>query len=193
MRGRTLAMCGILTCALVLLSGPSSPTAALMPTPGVDQEKQKKQNKQEQQSKADRLESKAMGLLAEGDTDYWTTAANLLEESARLRSDENMSRATSLKLAANLYCWSGDREKARALFQESAEQAYELGERAFAAHTFMDAALLSAALQMGRHTVEAAQMAEQIAAAPDLTQAERESIRSRLNRLDLPTRLADIM
>jgi hypothetical protein len=180
----------MLTCALVLLSGPSSPTAALIPTPGADQEKQEKQEKQ---SKADRLESKAMGLLAEGDTDYWTTAANLLEESARLRSDENMSRATSLKLAANLYCWSGDREKARALFQESAEQAYELGEGAFAAHTFMDAALLSATLQMGRHTVEAAQMAEQIAAAPDLTQAERESIRSRLDRLDLPTRLADIM
>ncbi len=193
MRGRSLAMCGMLTCTLVLLSGPSSPTAGLILPSGPDQEKQEKKQQQDKQSKADRLESKAMGLLSEGDTDYWATAASLLEESARLRSGENLSRATSLKLAANLYCWSGDREKARDLFQEAAEQAYGLGEKAFAAHTFMDAALLSAALQMGRHTVEAAQRAEEIAAAPDLTQAERESIRSRLDRLDLPTRIADIM
>ena len=172
MRGRTLAMCGMLTCTLVLLSGPSSPTAGLILPSGPDQEKQEKKQQQDKQSKADRLESKAMGLLSEGDTDYWATAASLLEESARLRSGENLSRATSLKLAAN---------------QDI------LGEKAFAAHTFMDAALLSAALQMGRHTVEAAQRAEEIAAAPDLTQAERESIRSRLDRLDLPTRIADIM
>ena len=142
MRGRTLAMCGMLTCTLVLLSRPSSPTAGLILPSGPDQEKQEKKQQQDKQSKAERLESKAMGLLSEGDTDYWATAANGL---------------------------------------------------AFAAHTFMDAALLSAALQMGRHTVEAAQRAEEIAAAPDLTQAERESIRSRLDRLDLPTRIADIM
>ena len=83
MRGRTLAMCGMLTCTLVLLSGPHSPTAGLILPSGPDQEKQEKKQQQDKQSKADRLESKAMGLLSEGDTDYWATAASLLAENPR--------------------------------------------------------------------------------------------------------------
>jgi len=187
MRGRTAVMCGMLACAHLLVTGPTSPSAGLSLSSGVAQDQEGKPDK------ADRLEAKAMKLLAEGDTDYWAGAAKLLEESARLRPEASLTRATSLKLAANLFCWAGFHEQARALFQESAEQAFALGEMTFAAHTYLDAAVLSADLQMGRHTVDAARMAERIAASPDLSGADRDALRSRLDRLDLPMRLAEIM
>jgi tellurite resistance protein len=187
MRGRFLVTLAILGTMAVVLTGfhPSRAGAVQVTSPQAKQEAES--------SKADRLESVAMELLALGDMDSWGQAAALLERSARLRPEANLSRATSLKIAASLYNWTGETEHARDLLQEAAECAQELGALSFAAHTFLDAAVLSAELRMGRHTVAATQMAERLAASPEMPRREREMIEARIEGLNLPLRLADIM
>ena len=187
MRGRLPGTFAILGTMAVVLTGvhPSQAGAVQVPPPQAKQEAES--------SRADRLEAVAMELLSLGDMDSWEQAAELLERSARLRPKANLSKATSLKIAASLYNWIGATEHARDLLQEAAEHAQELGALSFAAHTFLDAAVLSAELRMGRHTVAATQMAERLAASPEMPRREREMIEARIEGLNLPLRLADIM
>jgi tellurite resistance protein len=187
MRGRLLVALAILGTMAVVLTGfhPSRAGAVQVPTSQAKQEAES--------SKADRLEAVAMELLSLGDVDNWEQAAELLERSARLRPEANLSRATSLKIAASLYNWTGATAHARDLLQEAAERAQELGALSFAANTFLDAAVLSAELSMGRHTIAATQMAERLAASPEMPPNEREMIKARIEGLNLPLRLAEIM
>ena len=187
MRGRlpvTLAILGTMAVALTG-SHPSQAGAVQVTFPQAKQEAES--------SKADQLEGVAMELLSLGDRDSWEQAAELLERSARLRPEANLSRATSLKIAASLYNWIGATERARDLLEEAAEHAQELGALSWAAHTFLDAAVLSAQLKMGRHTVAATQAAERLATSPEMPRREREMIEARIEGLNLPLRLAEIM
>jgi tetratricopeptide (TPR) repeat protein len=187
MRGRLLVTLSVLGTMAVVLAGfhPSRAGAVQVAS---------SQAKQEAEStNADRIEALAMELLSLGDVENWEQAAELLERSARLRPEANLGRATSLKIAASLYHWTGDTEHARDLLQEAAEWAQELGALSFAAHTFVDAAVLSAELRMGRHTVAATQKAEQLAASPEMPRGDREAIEARIQGLNLPLRLAEIM
>jgi tellurite resistance protein len=187
MRGRLLGTLAVLGSMAVVLVGfhPSRAGAVQVASSQAKQEAES--------SKADRIEALAMELLSLGAVDNWEQAAELLERSARLRPEGNLSRATSLKIAASLYHWTGATEHARDLLQEAAECAQKLGALSFAAHTFVDAAVLSAELRMGRHAVAATQMAERLASSPEMPRREREMIEARIQGLNLPLRLAEIM
>jgi tetratricopeptide (TPR) repeat protein len=187
MRGSLLVTSALLGGVFGLVAGFHPVPAGAVQAPSVEKKQETRP------ATADRLEAVAMELLSMGDMDTWEQAAELLERSARLRPEDSLSKATSLKIAANLYNWIGETEQARDLLEEAAECAQELGALSFAAHTFLDAAVLSAELRMGRHTVAAAQMAERLAASPDMPRADQDVIKSRIQRLNLPLSLADIM
>jgi len=142
---------------------------------------------------ADRLESMAMELLSLCDMETWEQAAELLEKSARLRPEASPARFKSLKMAANLFHWIGSDGHARDLLEEAANEARQGGELVFAANTYLDAAVLSAQLKMGRHTIAAARMANQLAGAADVSAADRAVIAGRLQDLGLPLRLGQIL
>lgn len=144
-------------------------------------------------TKADRLEAVAMGLLEEGDMDTWEQVAELLETAARHRPETSMRRAENIRMAANLFSVIGATERARGLFEEAALQASDLGNLAFAAHAYLDAAVLSAQLKMGRHTIRAAQRADELSASPKMDREDRAAIKSRMERLGLPMHLAEIL
>lgn len=55
-------------------------------------------------------------------------AAELLVESAHLRPEAHFPAARNLQFAASVFAWSGDRQKARELFEEAARTARELAE-----------------------------------------------------------------
>jgi hypothetical protein len=164
-----------------------SPLAGAISTPAAQQ-------KQEGPvAKADRLEAVAMALLEEGEVDTWEQVAELLEKAARHRPETSFRRAKNLRTAANLFSTIGATERARKLFEEAAEQASDLGELTFAAHAYVDAAVLSAQLKMGRHTIRATQRAEELAASPEMSRTDRLAVESRIERLGLPTHLAEIL
>ena len=84
-------------------------------------------------------------------------------------------------------------EHARVLFQEASDDAWEMGRLAFAAHTNLDAAVVSAELKMGRHIVAATQGAEPIAGLPEMPQQGRLAVETRLDLLGVPRHVSEIM
>jgi len=187
MRGYDLLASTIMAGLFLLGAGLASPTAASILPPPVQQDQKGSL------VKAERLEAVANDLLEQGDMDTWEQVAELLEKAARLRPEASLRRAENLRKAANLFVAIGAKERARDLFEEAAAEASETGELAFAAHAYLDAAVLSADLKMGRHTIQAARMADQLAASPSLSRQERVAIESRMERLGLPMRLAQIL
>ena len=185
MRGTRLAMTGLIAIAVSL--GPIPLSAGVLPGPVGDQEQEAKPNK------AERLEAIAAELLSECDMETWVRAAELFETSARLRPEASKERIKNFKTAANLFASTGAKERARDLFQEAADEAWEMGDLAFAAHSYLDAAVLSAELKMGRHTINAARMANQIAGSPELPTADRAAIEQRIEQLGLPLHLGQIL
>jgi len=185
MRGTRLVTFGLI--AIALSVGPNPLSAGILPAPVGDQDQKAKPNK------ADRLEAIANELLAECDMDTWVRAAELFEVSARLRPEDSQDRVRSLKTAANLFSSMGVKERARDLFQEAAEEAWQMGDLAFAANSYLDAAVLSAELKMGRHTVDAARMASRLAASPEMSSGDRDIIETRLEQLGLPLHLGQIL
>lgn len=187
MRGTIFSLARMVFCSALLLSVPYS-LAALE---WQDQEVPKKAKAGPEV--ADHLEALAMEILEVGDTEVWEQAAELLTKSAKLRDDADPKKPGTLKLAANLYCWSGEKAKARDLLERSAQVAHAQGDPVFAANAYLGAAYLSASLRMGRHTIAAAQMAEQLAELPVVPEAEAEAIRARLAKLGAPRSLSEIM
>ena len=185
MRGTSLFTSGLLVFALIACPNPLS----------VDSLLAQKADKGQvgKQEKAERLEAVAAELLAEGETDVWVEAAEVLESAARIRGEADPRGVDNLRTAANIYYWAGEPDHARVLMEEAASGAANLGKPALAAHIYLDAAVLSAELRMGRHTIAAARQAELLAASPVITSAEREEIEARLDRLGAPLRLAEIM
>jgi hypothetical protein len=151
------------------------------------------QDQEAKQTKAERLEARANKILERGDMEQWVEAAELLVESAHLRPEAHFPAARNLQFAAAVFAWSGDRQKARELFEEAAERAAAVGEPVFAAHTYLDCAFVSAQLGMGRHTIEAARAARELAESREVCWRDREVLMARLALLDAPTRLGDIM
>jgi hypothetical protein len=187
MRGNSFCRSALLAGVLALVAGvPPLAAADALPLPA-DQEKKGKVEK------ADQLEAMAMEILSLGDMDTWEQAAELLEKAARLRPKDEFARLETLKLAGNLFHWIGATEHARVLLQEAADGAWEMGKLAFAAHTYLDVAVVSAALKMGRHTVAATQKAERIADMPEMAQDDRLAVETRLDLLGLPRHVSEIM
>jgi hypothetical protein len=185
MRGTRLVTSGLIAIALSL--GPNALSAGILPAPAGEQEQESNPEK------ADRLEAIAAELLTDGDMDTWEQVAELLEKAARLRPEASAKRIENLKMAANLFVWSGNALHARDVFQEAAEEAWDMGDLALAAHTYLDAAVLSAQLKMGRHTIQATRMADQLAASPEMPSADRAAIAYRLENLGLPLHLGEIL
>ncbi|MGW8267416.1 MAG: hypothetical protein ACWGSQ_13700 [Longimicrobiales bacterium] len=185
MRGIRLVTSGLI--AIALSVGPNPLPAGTLPAPVGDQDQKAEPNK------ADRLEAIAAELLADGDMDTWEQAAELLEKSARLRPEASSKRIENLRMAASLFVWTGATLHARDLFEEAAQGASEMGNLALAAHTYLDAAVLSAQLKMGRHTIQAARMADQLAASPDMPAEARQAVVYRLTQLGLPLHLGEIL
>jgi hypothetical protein len=185
MTGRTWIHGIVMACALCLLAGPTNHgrsadlanDLAAFTNP----------------SKADKLAKEASDILAVGEIDDWSKAAKLLERAAFLRDDSDEAKPANLKLAGTLFCAVGLREHARGLIEQAAGLALDQGDLVNAAHTFLDAAALSAQLRMGRHTINAAREARRIAAAPGVAEADRAAILDRAERLGAPTALAQIM
>jgi len=185
MRGMRLVTSGLI--AIALSVGPNPLSAGILPAPAGDQDQNTEPDK------ADRLEAIAAELLADGDMDTWDQAAKLLEVSARLRSEACSKRVEDLRMAASLYIWTGATLHARDLLQEAAEEASDMGDLALAAHTYLDAAVLSAELKMGRHTIQATRMADQLAASPEMSAEDRQAVVYRLEHLGLPLHLGQIL
>ena len=185
MRGIRLITAGLVATALVVCPNPLSVESALA---------QKVEKGQVGKSeKAERLEAVAAELLAEGETELWLEAAELLETAARIRPDSDIGRVEDLRTAANIWYWAGKANQARILTEEAALVASNLGKPALAANIYLDAAVLSAELKMGRHTIAAARQAELLAASPVVSSTERDAIETRLERLNAPRRLSQIM
>jgi len=185
MRGTSLVTFGLMAVALVL--GPNPLSAELFPVQGGDQDQVAKPDR------AERLEAIARDLLSDGDIGTWEQAAELLEKSGRLRTVASLERIEDLRMAACLFTWTGAKEHARDLFQDAADEAWQRGDLALAAHTYLDAAVLSAELKMGRHAIQATRMADQLAASPEMARADREAVTYRLEHLGLPMHLGEIM
>jgi len=187
MRGIRFFLTAALAGTLALVPGSALHAAGLLSDSG-SQEIQESKLQQ-----ADRLESMAMELLSQCDMETWEPAAELLERSARLRAEASPARFNNLKKAANLFHWIGSNEHARDLFEEAADQARQGGDLVFAANAYLDAAVLSAQLRMGRHTIAAARMANQLAGSEGVPQADRVVIAARLQELGLPLHLGQIL
>jgi len=165
--------------------------AGLLLSPPVASEVRRDQ--QAEDTKAEQLEARANEILLSGNTEQWVEAAELLVEAAHLRPDSYFPAARNLQFAAVVFAWSGEDEKARVLFEESAERAASIGESAFAANTYLDCAFVSAKLGMGRHTIAAARAAKELAESREVGWKDRERLMARLALLDAPTRLGEIM
>jgi hypothetical protein len=163
---------------------------SLLASPAVSEVPQDQETKV---TKAERLEAQAKEILMRGDMDEWIEAAELLVESAHLRPESHFPAARNLQFAAAVFAWSGNNEKARRLFEEAADRAASMGELVFAAHTYLDCAFASAKLHMGRHTIEAAKAAQELAKSREVGRTDRERIMARLTLLDAPTRLGEVM
>jgi hypothetical protein len=177
MLGQRMALCG--TLALIagfLFSSPASSQA--------------QPDQTAEPTKAERVEARANEILMSGDMAEWLEAADLLVESAHLRPDTDFLAARNLHFAATLYAWSGDNEKARRFFGEAAERAVSIGESAFAANAYLDAAFASAQLRMGTQTTVAARAALELAERREVCWRDRERIRARLALLDTPAGLS---
>ncbi len=185
MRGIRLITAGLVAIAMITCPNPLSVDSLLA--------QKVEKGQAERSEKADRLETLAAELLAEGETDVWEEAAELFETAARIRPESDIGRVEDLRTAANIWYWAGRTDHARVLTEEAALIASNLGKPALAAHIYLDAAVLSAELKMGRHTIAAARQAELLAASPVISSTEREAIRIRLERLNAPTRLGQIM
>lgn len=144
-------------------------------------------------TKAERLEAKANKILNSGNMEQWVEAAELLVEAAHLRPDSSFPAARNLHFAGVVFAWSGAPEQARELFEEAAERAAAIGESAFAANAYLDCAFVSAKLGMGRHTIAAARAARDLAESRGVAWRDRERLMARLDLLDAPTRLGEIM
>lgn len=177
MLGQRMVMCGTLALlAGFLLSSPASSQA--------------KSDQMAEPTKAERLEARANEILMKGEMEEWLEAADMLVESALLRPEADFLAARNLQFAATLYAWSGENEKALRFFEEAAERGTSIGESAFAANAYLDAALASARLGMEGQTTAAAQAALALAEGREVCWRDRERIRARLALLDAPAGLS---
>lgn len=111
-------------------------------------------------------------------------ASRLHERSANLRSAEDPQTFDCLQEAALLRYYSGDRSGAVALMERAAELAAARGDVVAAAKSFSDAAIMAHQTKQRARAWDLGVRANLLTASPLLSDAERQSLQTRIVQLD---------
>ena len=139
----------------------------------------------ESREKADRLDAEARSY-EDNDWSQLKTAAELRERAAELRAIDDPAATVSLYWAARDRYYSGNRKAARALMEQAAERALNMGDVLNAATAFTEAAYISADLKDGERMRTLAGKARLLANSPMLSEDQRFQLRTRLAKSDAP-------
>jgi tetratricopeptide (TPR) repeat protein len=120
----------------------------------------------EQLAEADDLYRRAEALLATCDQNQWKEAAELFEQSARLRPCHDPKIFQALFQASKIASYFDDTRKARRLAVEAADHAMHVGDVEHAVEAYLSAAYLAAALGDRDRAVTYAALAEDLAHSP---------------------------
>ena len=129
-------------------------------------------------ARADELYERAMALPTE--TRFARKAAALYEQSAALRAAGDERAAASLRMAAYLRYYAGDRRAGVALMERAADHSAGTGDVVHAANAYIDAAIIAGELSDGARARELRQRAELLAGSPLLAESDRSAIRTRI-------------
>lgn len=129
-------------------------------------------------SRADRLRIEAEALPTR--VDQFSKAAKLLERSARAREQGDTATPTLLRTAAFLRYYSGDIGASTKLMEKAAQRSVEHGDVVNAATAYIDAAIIAAEDAQPSRALDLGRRAEQLAASPALTDAQRDALRGRM-------------
>jgi len=129
-------------------------------------------------SRADRLRIEAEVLPTR--LDQFSKAARLYEQSAAAREAGDTATTTCLRTAAFLRYYTGNTRASTDLMEKAAQRSTEQGDVAGAATSYIDAAILAVEAQQGARALDLGRRAEQLAASPLLTDAQRDALRTRM-------------
>ncbi len=133
-------------------------------------------------AEVEELEARAERLARSAERRDWRIAAGLLRQAAHLRLPGDLGSVESLRVAGRIYHHLEDGKRARSAFLEAAELAVTYGDVEGAAHAYLDAASVAAERGEDLQVHELARKAALLSGSPLLTAAEREAIRSRIDR-----------
>lgn len=127
---------------------------------------------------ADVLHARAASLFET--PDRYATAAQLLVRAAGEREAGDAVATKELITAAKLYSYAGRARIARSTMTQAAERALADGDVRLSAHAYVDAAILSAALQDAPGASDLLLRARRLAMATHLSANDRDAILGRL-------------
>jgi hypothetical protein len=102
----------------------------------------------EQLDEADRIFARAEALMATGEKAQWQEAAELFEQSARLRECQDPKILVALTEAASIASFFKDNRKAHRLTKTAAEHAMRVGDVAYAVEAYVRSVFL--AVELGK-------------------------------------------
>lgn len=163
-RFRSALRAGLAATALVALAGPAeAQILAMTRAPGADPVE---------------LEAKAWDLVQrEG---KYRKAARTYIEAATLRGETDPVAIENMRLAANLYFFSGDESKAQSIMLKAGEAALAIGDVEGAANRFLDAAWVAVDRGDARFAIQTSQRARLLMASPLLDGDTRREVLERI-------------
>ena len=129
-------------------------------------------------SHAQRLRAEAEALPTR--VDQFSKAARLYEQSAAARAAGDTAAPTCLRTAAFLRYYTGDSRASTDLMEKAARRSAEQGDVVSAATSYIDAAIIAVEDNQGGRALDLGRRAEQLAASPLLSDAQRDALRTRM-------------